>query len=84
MSEIGSYEAKTHLAEILDRVDHGESFTITRHGRPIAELRPVGRGAERDLDALLEQARALRMELRENENALTTQDIQAAIAAGRR
>ena len=84
MSEIGSYEAKTHLAEILDRVDHGESFTITRHGRPIAELRPVGRAATRNLNALLDEARALRSELREAESALTVQELRAAIAEGRR
>ncbi len=42
--EIGVYETKTHLANLLDRVEHGEQFTITRHGRPIARLVPVKRG----------------------------------------
>jgi prevent-host-death family protein len=41
MSTIGAFEAKTHLAELLDRVEHGESLTITRHGRPVAQLVPV-------------------------------------------
>ena len=42
MSEIGAQEAKTHLTKLLERVEKGESFTITRQGRPVAELTPVG------------------------------------------
>ena len=34
------YEAKTHLAQLLDRVARGEEIRITRHGRPIARLVP--------------------------------------------
>jgi len=41
MSTIGAYEAKTHLPALLERVEHGEHFTITRHGRAIARLVPV-------------------------------------------
>ena len=39
--EIGAFEAKTRLSELLERVDHGQTFVITRRGRPVAELRPV-------------------------------------------
>ena len=45
MPEIGAYEAKTHLPKLLERVEKGERFIITRHGRPVAELIPV---SERD------------------------------------
>lgn len=38
---VGSFEAKTHLAELLDRVERGESITITRRGRPVAVLSPA-------------------------------------------
>ena len=41
MESIGSYEAKTHLPRLLDRVAQGESLTITRHGRPVARLVPI-------------------------------------------
>ena len=40
MQEIGAYEAKTHLSELLDRAAAGESITITRHGVPVAVLVP--------------------------------------------
>jgi prevent-host-death family protein len=42
-NDVGVYEAKTHLTALLDRVEHGEQFTITKHGRPIARLVPVVR-----------------------------------------
>jgi len=38
--EIGAYDAKTKLPEILRRVEAGEAFTITNRGRPIADLIP--------------------------------------------
>ena len=40
MSQIGAFEAKTHLPQLLRRVTAGERFVITRHGRPVAELIP--------------------------------------------
>jgi prevent-host-death family protein len=40
MRRIGSYEAKTHLASLLDEVARGETITITKHGVPVAVLAP--------------------------------------------
>jgi prevent-host-death family protein len=45
---VGSFEAKTHLSSLLQRVEAGEEVTITKHGRPIARLVPVNQGAPRD------------------------------------
>ena len=42
MERVGSYEAKTHLPKLLERVAKGERITITKHGLPIAMLVPVG------------------------------------------
>jgi len=39
--EIGIFDAKTHLSEIVRRVARGERFFITRRGERLAELRPV-------------------------------------------
>ena len=41
MAFVGAFDAKTHLAELLDRVSRGEKITITRHGVPAAMLVPV-------------------------------------------
>ncbi|MEO0443464.1 MAG: type II toxin-antitoxin system prevent-host-death family antitoxin [Pseudomonadota bacterium] len=40
LQQIGSYEAKTKLPEILRRVESGEAFTITNRGKPIADIIP--------------------------------------------
>ena len=34
-------EAKAHLSELLARVESGEELTITRRGRPVAQLSPI-------------------------------------------
>jgi prevent-host-death family protein len=41
MKQVGVYEAKTKLPKLLEEVEHGETVTITRHGKPIAKLVPV-------------------------------------------
>jgi prevent-host-death family protein len=46
--QVGSFEAKTHLPALLERVAHGERITITKHGVPVAMLVPVERAATRD------------------------------------
>ena len=39
--QIGSFDAKTHLSELLQKVLRGQVYVITRRGKPLAELRPV-------------------------------------------
>jgi prevent-host-death family protein len=55
---VGSYEAKTHLPALLERVSKGEQITITRHGVPVAMLVPMPghrrEDAQRAIDALRE------------------------------
>ncbi len=41
MREVGAFEAKTHLSELLAVVEAGETIRITRRGKPVAELRPI-------------------------------------------
>jgi prevent-host-death family protein len=45
LEEIGSYDAKTKLPEILRRVEAGESFTITNRGKPVADVVPSRTGS---------------------------------------
>ncbi len=39
-TQIGLFEAKTRLSELVRKVDQGERFTITVRGRVVAELGP--------------------------------------------
>ncbi|HEX4770228.1 MAG TPA: type II toxin-antitoxin system prevent-host-death family antitoxin [Bryobacteraceae bacterium] len=65
MATVGSFEAKTHLAALLDRVAKGEKITITRHGIPIAVLVPMAE-AETKLShkEIVEGMRALRRRIK--------------------
>ena len=61
MSTISAYDAKTHLSEYLDRARGGETFTITRHGQPVAVLSPVHGGEP--TQSVIDQLRELRAEM---------------------
>jgi prevent-host-death family protein len=42
---IGAYEAKTHLSELLEKVEGGQEIVITKHGTAVARLVPVKKKA---------------------------------------
>lgn len=41
MSTYSVAEAKDQLSELIDRALKGEGVVITRHGRPLVELKPI-------------------------------------------
>lgn len=47
MSNHSVAEAKNRLPELIDRAQEGEDIVITRHGRPVAEIKPIPRPARR-------------------------------------
>ena len=40
MSTVNIHDAKTHLSNLLARVEDGETITIARAGKPVADLVP--------------------------------------------
>jgi prevent-host-death family protein len=54
MLEVGAFEAKTHLSQLLDQVERGETITITRHGRPVARLIPIAGSSQERRRAIAE------------------------------
>jgi prevent-host-death family protein len=38
---VGAYEAKTKFSELIARAERGESFVITKNGRPVARITPT-------------------------------------------
>lgn len=75
---VGAFEAKTHLSELLTRVEAGEQVTITKHGRPVARLVPVVESsASRDWSAFWKRVDARRVALTPGTS------IKADIEAGR-
>jgi len=59
---VGAFEAKTKLAELLDKVEAGESVTITRHGKAVAQLVAVKSNDDRvRLRALVDEIKRSRI-----------------------
>lgn len=64
MATVGSYQAKTHLPKLLEKVAKGERIIITKHGLPVAELVPSsGRGAT-DVKTVIKELKRLRKKIR--------------------
>ena len=64
MREIGAFEAKNKLSELLDLAEKGEEIVITRHGKEVARLVPPKGGVNR------EEARAAIRRIRERAEKL--------------
>ena len=47
-TEVGVFEAKTTLSQLIERVGRGESIVITRHGTPVARLVPCETAKDRE------------------------------------
>ena len=80
LTQMGSFEAKTHLSPLLDRVEKGERIEITRRGRAVARLVPVPR--DTDGGAIQALIRSVREE--RGRYGVTTAEIDAWKKAGRR
>lgn len=63
--EIGAFEAKTRLSELLRETERGSSFVILRRGRPVARLVPIDeQESGEDLAALRQAFRSLRQQVK--------------------
>lgn len=77
--EIGAFDAKTRLAELLRQVEEGEGFLITRRGKPVARLLPAQTDKDQDRGALLARMTARRKRL----TPMAEPDFQALITRTR-
>jgi prevent-host-death family protein len=80
LKQIKSSDAKARFSELLDEVEHGETISITRHGKVIAHILP---------DDAYRQARAKKaieeiMEARKSAPRVTIEEILAWRDEGRR
>jgi len=76
--EIGSYDAKTKLPEILRRVESGETFTITNRGRPVADLIPSRISGTKKSEVAIENI------LKAKKHVVSNDDLMNLKASGRR
>lgn len=64
MSTHSVADAKNHLPRLIDQALAGDSVVITRHGRPVVELRPVSAPPRRITKSDLDWLAARRVNLR--------------------
>jgi len=77
--EIGSYEAKTKLPELLRGIQAGNRYTITLRGEPVAALIPAEE--KQNTDAVIAVKQMLAFMKSSTSNAEV--DIKALIEEGR-
>ena len=61
MTSYSVVDAKNKLSDLIDRALAGEAVVITRHGHPVAELRPVPAPPPRMTKADIEWVRKRRL-----------------------
>lgn len=80
--EIGIFEAKTHLSELVSEVEAGASMILTRRGVPVARLVPVAKHSERA--TALARLKELGARIRADNAGFTVQEIHQWRDEGRR
>lgn len=80
MLEVGTYEAKTRLSQLLERVAAGETVTITNRGKAVARLVPVEVDLRAKRRAVIDQMLADRA----GRPRVTTEEVLAARDEGRK
>ena len=81
MDTVGSFDAKTHLPKLLERVARGEKITITKHGKPVAILVPPPSQSSNDVQQLVKEM----LEYRDKQNrTLGGVSARSLVEEGRR
>lgn len=80
--EIGIFDAKARLSELLHEVEAGESLTLTRRGVPVARLVPIAKHPERA--SALRRLKELGAQARAAGNGIATDEWLTWRQEGRR
>jgi antitoxin (DNA-binding transcriptional repressor) of toxin-antitoxin stability system len=72
---VGTFHAKTHLSQLLERVATGEEITITKHDRPVARLVPVDRPSREHVAGIFRQMDALRQSLPKSKDKTSLKEL---------
>ena len=89
MDTVGLFEAKTHLSELIARVERGDEVVITRHNKPVAKIVPFGVGkvspelVQQRLEAL-KGLQAIGREMEARGGPITVEEILDWVREGRR
>ena len=76
--EIGAFDAKAKLSELLRKIEQGERFTITLRGKPIADLIPSHMLITATVHSAIENIQRM-----QKIEGVTAADVAAFITEGR-
>ena len=78
--QIGAFEAKTHFSQIINEVERGADYIVTRRGKPVAKIIPFKQEREMTFEEALEKFKELRKHYRGKPGSF---NIREAIEEGR-
>jgi prevent-host-death family protein len=78
---VGTFHAKTHFSQLLERVAKGEEITITNHSRPVARLVPIARPSQEHVANIFRLMDALKQSLPKSKDKTSLREL---IKLGRR
>jgi prevent-host-death family protein len=79
--QIGIFEAKTHLSQIIEKVENGADFIITKRGKPAAKIIPIEQEKKMTRKEAIEEMIELRKHYKGKPGSF---NIREAIEDGRR
>jgi len=79
--QIGAFEAKTHFSQIIDKVEHGADYIVTKRGKPVAKIIPFQKEKEMTWEEILAGFKELRKHYRGKPGSF---NIREAIEDGRK
>lgn len=78
-TEVGAFDAKAKLSELLREVGKGRHFTITLRGEPVADLVPTSDFGTRHAQQAINDMKAIK-----KITGVSSADISSWISEGRR
>jgi len=79
--QIGAFEAKTHFSQIIDKVEHGADYIVTRRGKPVAKIIPFQQENEMTREEAFEKLKEMRKLYRGKSGSF---NIREAVEDGRK
>jgi prevent-host-death family protein len=58
--QIGAFEAKTHFSQLINEVERGADYVVTRRGKPVAKIIPFEQKPEMTRQEAFEKLKEMR------------------------
>jgi prevent-host-death family protein len=71
---VSSFDAKTHLAQLIHDAENGQSIIITRRGKPVARIVPFEPVVSTDFGVLADEFRKFRSGIKGAVNVIELRD----------